>query len=75
MLDHRSRQSEAGLQREAVLRLPVVASGDGLSAVVQRLETGSGISVTGFLARSSHRDGENRISLHAQDIETIELED
>lgn len=74
-LDHRSLQLEAGMRREAMLRLPVVASGDGLAEVVRELEDGSTVSVTGFLARSSHRHGEHRITLHAQGIETIEPED
>ncbi len=74
-LDHRSLQSEAGMRREAVLRLQVVASGDGLAEVARGLKDGSAVSVEGFLARSSYRQGEHRISLHAQGIETIEPED
>ena len=74
-LDHRSTQTEAGMRREAALRMAVVAGGDELVPRLRGLSEGAQLRVSGFLARSSHRDAEHRITLHAQDIEQIASED
>lgn len=74
-LDHRSTQTEVGMRREAALRLPVVAAGDALAERLRGGGAGAALRVSGFLARSSHRHAEHRITLHAQDIEQIASED
>ncbi len=70
-LEHRSEQSEAGMKREAQARIVIVASGKELQPLVRTLETGSKVRVTGFLSRSSFRDPEVRLELHAQQIELL----
>lgn len=72
LLDHESRQMEAGLPREVRCRIAVVASGGDLQAAATGLTPGRPLRVTGFLARSGYRDSELRIVLHAQRIEYLD---
>lgn len=67
-LKHESQQQEAGLTRQVVCNIGVVASGEALQQSVKQLETGSGIRVSGFLARANNRQGEYRLILHADEI-------
>lgn len=73
-LRHQSLQSEAGMQRQVICNIGVVVSGEVLQPLVKQLETGTGIRVSGFLARANNRQGENRLILHAEQIEQIETE-
>ena len=70
-LKHNSQQVEAGMKRQAICNIGVVASGDRLLQTVQQLKTGEGIRVTGFLARANNRQGENRLILHAEQIDRL----
>ena len=70
-LKHQSEQSEAGLTRQVLCNIGVIASGNELQQTVQQLETGERIRVTGFLARANNRQGENRLILHAAQIERL----
>ena len=70
-LKHQSQQSEAGMNRQVICNIGVVASGEALQQVVKQLQTGEGIRVSGFLARANNRQGENRLILHADSIEQI----
>ncbi|MCW8971823.1 MAG: primosomal replication protein N [Gammaproteobacteria bacterium] len=72
-LRHQSQQSEAGMQRQVLCNIGVVASGEALLQIVQQLQTGEGVRVIGFLARANNRQGENRLILHADSIETITI--
>jgi primosomal replication protein N len=72
-LQHQSQQSEAGMPRQVICNIGVVASGEALQQVVKQLHTGEGIKVCGFLARANNRQGENRLILHAEQIEKITL--
>jgi primosomal replication protein N len=71
MLEHRSAQREAGQPREARCRLPVMACGDELLATAHRIVIGQTIRVHGFLARASHRQGEDTLVLHAEHIDIV----
>jgi primosomal replication protein N len=71
-LKHQSLQSEAGMKRQVICNIGVIASGEALLTVVKQLQTGEGIRVSGFLARANNRQGENRLILHAEQIERIE---
>ncbi|MCP5423446.1 MAG: primosomal replication protein N [Gammaproteobacteria bacterium] len=71
-LEHRSRQMEAGIEREARCRIPVLACGEALVRRVRLLSAGAPVRVEGFLARSDHRQGEARLVLHTQHIELLE---
>lgn len=71
-LEHRSRQTEAGLPREAYCRVGVVASGEALRGKVESLALGSLVRVTGFLSRTRNRRGESRLVLHVIEIDLID---
>jgi len=69
-LEHRSRQVEADIPREAFCRIRVDIRGESLQAQADQLQLGSRITVTGFLARSGYKDeSSSRLALHAQTIE------
>ncbi len=70
-LKHRSEQSEAGMKRQVLCNIGVIASGNELQRTVQQLKTGEGIRVSGFLARANNRLGESRLILHAEQIDRL----
>ncbi|MBD3610726.1 MAG: primosomal replication protein N [Gammaproteobacteria bacterium] len=70
VMQHQSRQSEAGILREVRCRILVMAAGEALSQQASCLQQDDELRVTGFISRSSFRDGETRLVLHAQNIET-----
>lgn len=67
-LEHRSRQTAGGFQREARLRLVVVAAGRDLSRRAAELQPGDRVRVEGFLSRGSYQAGEQEIALQAGEI-------
>ena len=69
VLEHESKQVEAGLTREVSLELQAVALGD-LAAVLSAAAPGSAIRVTGFLAAKSLRS--RTPVLHLNTIEFLE---
>jgi primosomal replication protein N len=70
-LKHQSQQLEAGMKRQVICNIGVIASGESLRGLVQLLQIGEGIRVSGFLARANNRQGENRLILHAEQIERV----
>lgn len=70
-LKHQSQQSEAGMKRQVICNIGVVASGKALQQAVKQLQTGEGVRVSGFLARANNRQGESRLILHADSIEHV----
>ncbi len=70
-LEHRSRQTEAGLEREAYCRIVVIASGKMLSKKAEALSEGQVVSINGFIARADSRQGQAKIVLHAQAIQIL----
>lgn len=72
ILEHRSRQREAGYDRQALCIMTVRLAGDDLLKVFQTLVLGQKIKVSGFLTRSHYKDSDNnRPLLHAQLLEVI----
>jgi primosomal replication protein N len=71
-LRHESIQQEAGMQRQAICNIVVIASGKELLATTKALQSEQQIRVSGFLSRANNRQGENRLILHAEQIEVIE---
>ncbi len=69
-IDHKSIQNEAGLNRQAFVRIQVVATGE-LSHLTRELVAGSMIKVSGFINRHESRNGNPLLVLHAQQIEMI----
>lgn len=69
-IDHKSIQNEAGMNRQAFVRIQVVATGD-LSHLTRELVVGQVIKVSGFINRHESRNGNPLLVLHAQQIEMI----
>lgn len=67
LLQHRSRQQEAGSAREVRLGLTVHCAGE-LVQRLQALQLGDRVRVTGFLTLASYRDTE-KVVLHAQALD------
>ena len=65
-LGHRSRQVEAGMEREVECEIAVMAMGD-LAQQTSRCKIGDGLKVQGFLARKSRNS--SYLVLHANRIE------
>ena len=71
-IEHRSRQVEAGTARDVRCRLTVKAAGAELDARLAELAVGDRVEVEGFLARSSFRDGDASIELHATRLQRLD---
>ncbi len=69
-IDHKSIQNEAGMNRQAFVRIQVVATGN-LSHLTRELIVGQMIKVAGFINRHESRNGNPLLVLHAQQIEMI----
>jgi primosomal replication protein N len=69
-IDHKSIQNEAGMNRQAYVRIQVVATGE-LSHLTRELVAGNVIKVTGFINRHESRNGNPLLVLHAQQIQMI----
>ncbi|PIE41202.1 MAG: primosomal replication protein N [Gammaproteobacteria bacterium] len=68
MLQHRSRQEEAGQPREVFCRILVEIRGERV-ARAQPLAVNDRVEVQGFLDRSSYKDNTGtRLILHAQQL-------
>ncbi|WDE04513.1 primosomal replication protein N [Thalassomonas viridans] len=70
-IEHRSIQNEAGLNRQAFVRMQVVATGEWSQHLTRDLTAGSNIKVSGFINRHESRNGNPLLVLHAQQIEMI----
>ena len=69
-IDHKSIQNEAGMNRQAFVRIQVVATGE-LSHLTRELVAGCHVKVMGFINRHESRNGNPLLVLHAQQIEMI----
>lgn len=67
-VEHRSRQVEAGLPREARCRIDVKIAGVELSALLRTLVVGQQVEVEGFLTRSGFKGSDASIVVHATGI-------
>ncbi|MDQ2695718.1 MAG: primosomal replication protein N [Pseudomonadota bacterium] len=72
VLDHQSRQIEAGYPREARCRIAVLACGEALARAAGGLAPGALVRVRGFLSRADARRGEARLVVHAELIEILD---
>ncbi len=70
-LRHQSLQQEAGMQRQVICNIGVIASGNEMLKVSKGLQDGQQLRVSGFLSRANNRQGENRLILHAEQIELL----
>jgi primosomal replication protein N len=69
VLEHHSKQQEAGLTREAYCRIEVLAAGESLSKVARVLLPGTPVWVEGFLAERRTSQGNRRLVIHAHALE------
>jgi len=70
MLEHRSRQEEAGVAREVLCRIKVEARGQEITSQCENLSASDRVVVTGFLSRASYKDtSATQLVLHAQQLE------
>ena len=72
VLEHSSKQVEAGMTRDVRCRILVFVGGEALNQNIKALAPGTPIRVRGFLSRANHRQGAARLVLHAELIETLE---
>jgi len=70
-IEHRSLQIEDGLNRQAFVRMQVVATGDWSQNLASELTEGMQIQVSGFINRHETRNGTPILVLHAQQVEMI----
>ncbi|WP_420807754.1 primosomal replication protein N [Aliidiomarina taiwanensis] len=70
-IEHRSMQTEAGLNRQCYARIQMVASGEWTQAWSKILTVDSAIKVTGFIQRHEDHNGMGKLVLHAQRIEQV----
>ncbi|MCC6207701.1 MAG: primosomal replication protein N [Gammaproteobacteria bacterium] len=70
-LEHRSQQTAGGIQREARLRMVVVAAGSGVSRDAAALQPGDRVQVEGFLTRGSYQVEERELALQANGIRRL----
>ena len=70
-MDHKSIQIEAGMNRQAFVRIQVMSTGKLSQNLTRDLIAGCKIKVTGFINRHESRNGNPLLVLHAQDIELI----
>ena len=70
-MDHKSMQVEAGMNRQAFVRIQVVSTGQFSQNLTRDLIAGCKIKVTGFINRHETRNGNPLLVLHAQNIELI----
>jgi primosomal replication protein N len=67
-VEHRSRQVEAGVPREARCRIEVKIAGVEFAALLRTLVVGQRVEVEGFLTRSGFKGSEASIVVHATGI-------
>ena len=70
-IEHRSIQNEADMNRQAYVRMQVVATGELSQHLTRDLTEGCNVKVSGFLNRHESRNGNPLLVLHAQQIEMI----
>ncbi|WP_084404926.1 MULTISPECIES: primosomal replication protein N [Aliagarivorans] len=70
-LEHRSAQTEAGLNRQAYCQMAVVLSGEAFEQDSLQLTMGSEVRVTGFVSSHKLPSGEYRLVLHAHTIDLL----
>ena len=67
-IEHRSRQVEAGIPREARCRIDVKIAGEELARIARTLAVGQQVGIEGFLTRAGFKGSEASIVLHATGI-------
>ncbi|NRD72670.1 primosomal replication protein N [Shewanella sp. VB17] len=69
MLEHKSQCFEAEMLRNVYCQIQVILSGERFNSVTEQLKAGVNIEVKGFIALQQSRNGQNRLVLHAENVE------
>ncbi|GIU45790.1 primosomal replication protein N [Shewanella algidipiscicola] len=69
MLEHKSQCYEAEMLRNVYCQIQVILSGERFESVTDKLKSGVDIEVQGFIALQQGRNGQNRLVLHAENVE------
>lgn len=69
ILEHRSIQMEAGLERQIQCRTPVVASGTQFQKRLGVIKPGERVSVKGFLNQTRFWGQDKQLVIHVTEIE------
>ncbi len=75
VLEHRSVQEEAGFNRQAWCRMPVIVSGQMNQAITHSITVGTQLTVHGFISCHQTKNGLNKMVLHAEQIDLIDSGD
>ncbi|WP_394130320.1 primosomal replication protein N [Shewanella maritima] len=68
-LEHKSQRYEAELLRNVYCLIQVILSGPRFISVTDELKAGMQVDVEGFLSLQQGRNGQNRLVLHAENVE------
>ncbi len=68
-LEHKSQVYEAEMLRNVYCQIQVVLSGERFESITDKLKIGVNIEVRGFIALQQGRNGQNRLVLHAENVE------
>lgn len=69
VIEHQSRQDEAGAERDVAVTVPFVAVGD-ISLMIAAASLGARVAARGFVAASSRKS--KKLVLHVNEIEFVE---
>ncbi|MBB1269715.1 primosomal replication protein N [Shewanella sp. SR44-3] len=68
-LEHKSQRYEVDMLRNVYCLIQVILSGPRFSSVADELKAGVQVEVEGFLSLQQGRNGQNRLVLHAENVE------
>nr|WP_153662134.1 primosomal replication protein N [Shewanella intestini] len=68
-LEHRSQRFEADLPRNVYCLIQVILSGGRVNHAADKLKAGVQVEVEGYLSLQQGRNGQNRLVLHAENVE------
>lgn len=68
-LEHKSQQKIADLCRPIYCQIQVILSGGCFKPIADKLKIGMNIEVQGFIALQQGRNGQNRLVVHADNVE------
>lgn len=71
VIEHQSQQYEAGFNRLARCKMPVVLSGSQSKQLVESITIGCSLVIHGFVCSHQDQRGLNKLVLHAEQIELI----
>jgi primosomal replication protein N len=69
MLEHKSQRYEADMLRNVYVQIQVVLSGPRFERITDELKAGVQVQVEGFMTLQQSRNGQNRLVVHAENVE------